>query len=201
MMFTYGVIDDNDSGTYTDNTETIYDMRYVVTNPTNATNVVEVEFPVTITWQCHDNAIVLGNNGDGISAQSVVGTAETTLTQSATQLYPECPTEIAVTCEVEDPATGDWVEADGDEVASCSLDALTLQVPTDQTADFWPSADLNYRVRYEVPDSTLADDAGRVVYDDFAVRYHHECADLEIQAPVVPDLVDLVLPGYDGYVT
>ena len=99
-----------------------------------------------------------------------------------------------------DPDTGAWVAADGPEVAACTLDELSLQVPADQTADFWPSENVDYRVRYEVPDSTLADDAGKVVYDEFPVRYHHECADLGIEAPVVPDWEDLVCPGYDGYV-
>ena len=47
---------------------------------------------------------------------------------------------------------------------------------------------VNYRIRYEAPDSLLSEDEGMVVYDYVTVRYHHKCADLVIAIDDMPDV-------------
>ena len=47
---------------------------------------------------------------------------------------------------------------------------------------------VNYRIKYEAPDSLLSEDEGMVVYDYVTVRYHHKCADLVIAIDDMPDV-------------
>ena len=47
---------------------------------------------------------------------------------------------------------------------------------------------VNYRIKYEAPDSLLSEDEGKIVYDHITVRYHHKCADLEIAIAEMPDV-------------
>ena len=47
---------------------------------------------------------------------------------------------------------------------------------------------MNYRIKYEAPDSLLSEDEGKIVYDYIRVRYHHKCADLTIEIGEMPDV-------------
>ena len=62
-----------------------------------------------------------------------------------------------------------------------------------QTADQYEGAVIiekyvNYRIKYEAPDSLLSEDEGKIVYDYITVRYHHKCADLAIAVAEMPDV-------------
>ena len=48
---------------------------------------------------------------------------------------------------------------------------------------------MNYRIRYEAPDSLLDEDEGKIVYDYFTVRFHTPCADLIVS--ITEDLPDV----------
>ena len=73
----------------------------------------------------------------------------------------------------------DWTAASS-EVTTCDLSTGFEITKDDSDATWLPEKRVNYRVKYEVPDSLLSEDEGKVVYDYFTVRYHHKCADLTV---------------------
>ena len=51
-----------------------------------------------------------------------------------------------------------------------------------------PERYVEYRIKYEAPDSLLSEDEGKVVYDYVTVRYHHACSDLLVEIDDMPDV-------------
>ena len=83
----------------------MYELRWKVTDSrSSATDgTVYDYFDVIITWECHSNTVSLGNSGEGIADWSYE-LDNTARAQSAsyTQSLSNCPSAVAMTCEVED---------------------------------------------------------------------------------------------------
>ena len=86
-----------------------------------------------------------------------------------------------MTCEVEnlDLSGDDWTTATS-EVSTCDLSTGFEITKDDTDSSYLPELYVNYRIRYEVPDSLLSEDEGKVVYDYITVRYYYKCADLTV---------------------
>ena len=197
------------------------------------------EFQVTISDKCHSNSLTLGNSNRGIEDFSYVMTTGSSTPLNKAFDYIEsvsdCPTSVAVTCEVLLSPEDDWVPIDtcldtdtvtdtnglscasytaapgaptcgaadgGGFVASthCCYCGGGVDANTDVTCDtgafvvdkiqaqeYLPEKFIDYRIRYEAPDSLLSEDEGKVVYDYVTVRFMDACSDLLVEIEEMED--------------
>ena len=100
-----------------------------------------------------------------------------------------------MSCEVRnyDSTGGDWISATSTEgVSACNL-SDGFEITLAEYANFLPSTYVEYRIKYEAPDSLLSEEEGAIIYDYFEVRYHHECADLTVAIDELADVTYYVI--------
>ena len=61
-----------------------------------------------------------------------------------------------------------------------------------------PEKFIEYRIKYEAPDSLLSEDEGKVVYDYVTVRYMDACSDLLVEIEEMPDVTYYVKSTNSG---
>ena len=181
---TIAIETDNTGNLYDSDLETVYELRWVVSDSRSQAEDATVYdyFNVIITWECHSNSITLGNSGEGIGdwAYKLDNTARAQ-SASYTESLTNCPTAVTMTCEVEnlDLSGDDWTTASS-EVTTCDLSTGFEITKDDTDSSYLPELYVNYRIKYETPDSLLSEDEGKVVYDYITVRYYYKCADLTV---------------------
>ena len=117
-----GILDTNTSGDYDDVLETVFQLRWKNTDLRSKADGATVYdyFDVTIKWECHLNTITIGNSLEGIEDWSYeLDDSADTKAASYTELYPDCPTAVDITCEAQND-DDNWT-AVGSEVTVCNL--------------------------------------------------------------------------------
>ena len=195
---------------FSDLRETVYNLRWKNMDLRSKAdgNIVYDYFDVKITFECHDNTVVIGNTLEGIiDFDYELTTSSTVITKTAsyTELYSTtCPTAVTMSCEymADDAFTNgsqldsdNWV-AVGAEITTCDT-ATGFVVDKDNTGpgmggNNLPEQYVNYRIKYTVPDSLLTEAEGKIAYDYFTVRFHTPCADLTITVADMDDVTYLV---------
>ena len=95
-------------------------------------------------------------------------------------------------CQWQDENEDDWVASPA-FISVCTIAGGVTINKAAGDATFEPERFVDIRIKYSAPDSLLADDEGRVVYDYWTVRFHHKCADLKVnKGNDIPDTLYLV---------